>query len=64
MAVAVALDLGTIPPMPLYDEFYKTPTHEAAIFLHASMSVMLISFAILSLVGSVSGFFPALKARG
>ena len=36
-----------IPPMPLYDEFYKTADHEGAIFLHASMSVMIISFVIL-----------------
>jgi hypothetical protein len=47
---------------PLYDEFYKTADHEGAVFLHASMSVMIISFTILSLVGIVSGFFPALKA--
>jgi putative ABC transport system permease protein len=51
-----------IPPMPLYDEFYKTTDHEGAIFLHASMGVMIISFTILSMVGIVSGFFPALKA--
>jgi putative ABC transport system permease protein len=51
-----------IPPMPLYDEFYKTTDHEGAIFLHASMGVMLVSFIILSMVGIVSGFFPALKA--
>jgi len=51
-----------IPPMPLYDEFYKTADHEGAIFLHASMGVMIISFTILSMVGIVSGFFPALKA--
>jgi putative ABC transport system permease protein len=51
-----------IPPMPLYDEFYKTTDHEGAIFLHASLGVMVISFTILSLVGIVSGFFPALKA--
>src|SRR5271168_5132338 len=51
-----------IPPMPLYDEFYKTADHEGAIFLHASLGVMMISFAILSAVGIVSGFFPALKA--
>ena len=51
-----------IPPMPLYDEFYKTNDHEGAIFLHASMGVMIISFTILSMVGIVSGFFPALKA--
>ena len=51
-----------IPPMPLYDEFYKTADHEGAIFLHASLGVMIISFTILAMVGIVSGFFPALKA--
>jgi hypothetical protein len=61
MAVAELLTWA-IPPMPLYDEFYKTADHEGAIFLHASMSVMIISFVILSMVGIVSGFFPALKA--
>ena len=61
MAVAEVLTWA-IPPMPLYDEFYKTTDHEGAIFLHASMGVMMISFVILSMVGIVSGFFPALKA--
>ena len=61
MAVAEALT-WIIPPMPLYDEFYKTANHEGAIFLHASLSVMMISFIILSLVGICSGFYPALKA--
>jgi putative ABC transport system permease protein len=61
MAVAEILT-WIIPPMPLYDEFYKTANHEGAIFLHASMSVMMISFIILSLVGICSGFYPALKA--
>ena len=61
MAVAEFLTWA-IPPMPLYDEFYKTADHEGAIFLHASMGVMLASFVILSMVGIVSGFFPALKA--
>jgi putative ABC transport system permease protein len=61
MAVAVLLTWA-IPPMPLYDEFYKTANHEGAIFLHASARVMTVSFVILSLVGIVSGFFPALKA--
>jgi putative ABC transport system permease protein len=61
MAVAEVLTWA-IPPMPLYDEFYKTADHEGAIFLHASMGVMLASFIILSAVGIVSGFFPALKA--
>jgi len=51
-----------IPPMPLYDEFYKTADHEGAIFLHASMGVMMVSFTILAMIGIVSGFFPALKA--
>ncbi len=61
MAVAEILT-WIIPPMPLYDEFYKTANHEGAIFLHASLSVMMISFIILSLVGICSGFYPALKA--
>ena len=61
MAVAEVLT-WIIPPMPLYDEFYKTANHEGAIFLHASMSVMMISFVILSVVGMCSGFYPALKA--
>ena len=61
MAVAELLTWA-IPPMPLYDEFYKTADHEGAIFLHASMAVMLISFILLSMVGVISGFFPALKA--
>jgi putative ABC transport system permease protein len=61
MAVAVLLTWA-IPPMPLYDEFYKTANHEGAIFLHASASVLTVSFVILSLVGIVCGFFPALKA--
>ena len=61
MALAEVLT-WIIPPMPLYDEFYKTANHEGAIFLHASMSVMTISFIILSVVGMCSGFYPALKA--
>jgi putative ABC transport system permease protein len=61
MAVAVLLT-WVIPPMPLYSDLYKTENHEGDIFLHASMAVMAISFAILSLVGMISGFFPALKA--
>jgi putative ABC transport system permease protein len=51
-----------IPPMPLYSEFYKTANHQGDIFLKASLGVMLVSFAILSLVGITSGFWPALKA--
>jgi putative ABC transport system permease protein len=61
MALAEVLT-WIIPPMPLYDEFYKTANHEGAIFLHASLSVMMISFIILSLVGIGSGLYPALKA--
>jgi putative ABC transport system permease protein len=51
-----------IPPMPLYSEFYKTANHQGDIFLTASLGVMAISFVVLSLVGIVSGFWPALKA--
>ena len=61
MGVAVLLT-WIIPPMPLYGDLYKTANHEGDIFLHASTSVMLISFIILSFVGIVSGFLPALKA--
>jgi putative ABC transport system permease protein len=61
MGLAVFLT-WVIPPMPLYGDLYKTTNHEGDIFLHASTSVMLISFVILSMVGIVSGFFPALKA--
>ena len=48
--------------MPLYSEFYKTTNHQGDIFLRASMNVMIISFIILSMVGIISGFWPALKA--
>jgi len=51
-----------IPPMPFYSQFYKTTNHEGDIFLHASTSVMLTSFFILTVVGITSGFWPALKA--
>lgn len=51
-----------IPPMPLYSGFYHTANHQGDIFLHASLQVMTISFAILGLVGITSGFWPALKA--
>jgi putative ABC transport system permease protein len=61
IALAVLLT-WIIPPMPLYSEFYKTTNHEGDIFLHASMLVISISFVLLSLIGIVSGFFPALKA--
>jgi putative ABC transport system permease protein len=61
MGVAVLLT-WIIPPMPLYSQLYKTANHEGDIFLHASTAVMIASFIILSMVGIVSGFFPALKA--
>jgi putative ABC transport system permease protein len=61
MAVALLLT-WVIPPMPLYSEIFETTNHEGDIFLHASLVVMTISFVILSGVGIVSGFFPALKA--
>jgi putative ABC transport system permease protein len=51
-----------IPPLPFYSEFYKTANHEGDIFLRASTTVMLTSFLILSVVGIMSGFWPALKA--
>ena len=61
MGVAVVLT-WVIPPMPLYSDLYKTANHEGDIFLHASATVMMVSFIILSMVGIISGFFPALKA--
>ncbi len=61
MGLAVFL-AWVIPPMPLYSQFYKTSNHEGDIFLHVSSVVMMVSFIILSMVGVISGFFPALKA--
>jgi putative ABC transport system permease protein len=51
-----------IPPLPLYSALYKTANHEGDIFLSMSASVVTVSFVILSLVGMVSGFWPAWKA--
>jgi len=51
-----------VPPMPLYSEMYKTANHEGDIVLRASGGTMAISFAILAIVGIVSGFLPALRA--
>ncbi len=59
VAFAVA---WVIPPMPLYSDIYKTANHEGDIILHPSLSVTLISFAILAIVGIVSGLVPALRA--
>ena len=61
MLVAIALT-HIIPPMPLYSEMYRTANHEGDIILRASASVMLISFVVLSAVGILAGFWPALKA--
>jgi putative ABC transport system permease protein len=61
MLVAIGLT-HLIPPMPLYSELYKTANNEGDIILRASGSVMSISFIVLSVVGIISGFWPALKA--
>ena len=63
MGIMLAVFLTwVIPPMPLYSEFYKTTNHEGDIFLHASTVVITVSFILLTMIGVVSGFFPALKA--
>ena len=59
LAIAIA---HLIPPMPLYAEQFKTANHEGDIFLRTSPSIMLISLAILSFVGIISGVVPAWKA--
>ena len=51
-----------VPPMPLYSAMYKTANHEGDIILHASGSVLLISFLILGVVGVLSGLLPAMRA--
>ncbi len=61
VVLAVAITY-MVPPMPLYGDMYKTANHEGDIFLRASASVMIVSFMILSMVGIVAGFWPALKA--
>jgi putative ABC transport system permease protein len=61
MIVAVGVSY-LIPPMPLYSDIYKTANHEGDIILRASPTIMLISFAILALVGVVSGLLPAMRA--
>ena len=63
IGMALAVIAGhLIPPMPLYSDIYKTANHDGDIVLRASGSTMLISFAILALVGIVSGFLPAWRA--
>ncbi len=59
LAIAIA---HLIPPMPLYAEQFKTANHEGDIFLRTSPSIMLISLAILSFIGIISGVVPAWKA--
>ena len=59
LAVIIA---HAVPPMPLYSDMYKTLNHEGDIFLRTSTMVMVVSFAILAVVGVFSGFWPALKA--
>jgi putative ABC transport system permease protein len=41
---------------------YKTANHDGDIILRASMSTMVASFAILAVVGIVSGLLPAMRA--
>ena len=48
--------------MPLYSDIYKTANHEGDIMLHASPVIMLVSFAVLAIVGVVSGLLPAMRA--
>ena len=61
MVVAVLVGY-LIPPMPLYSDIYKTANHEGDIMLHASPAIMLVSFAVLAIVGVVSGLLPAMRA--
>src|SRR5260370_3754636 len=61
MVVAVIVSY-LIPPMPLYSDIYKTANHDGDIILRASPTIMLISFAILAVVGIVSGLLPAVRA--
>ncbi len=61
MVVAVLVGY-LIPPMPLYSDIYKTANHEGDIMLHASPVIMLVSFAVLAIVGVVSGLLPAMRA--
>ncbi|HEV2576951.1 MAG TPA: ABC transporter permease [Acidobacteriaceae bacterium] len=63
IGMIIAVILGhLIPPMPLYSDIYKTANHEGDIILRASGSTMIASFAILALVGIISGFIPAFRA--
>ena len=61
MLVAV-LAAHLVPAMPLYSAMYKTANHEGDILLHASGNTMLVSFALLALIGIISGILPAMRA--
>jgi putative ABC transport system permease protein len=61
LAIVIAF---LVPPMPLYGDIFKMANHEGDILLRASPQTMLVSFFILSLVGIVSGFVPAMRAAG
>ena len=63
VGMVLAVIIGhLVPPMPLYSQMFRTANHEGDIVLRASLTTMLISFAILSLVGIISGLIPALRA--
>jgi putative ABC transport system permease protein len=60
--VAAVVVAQMVPAMPLYSDIYKTANHEGDIVLRASPGIMLVSFAILAVVGVVSGLVPAIRA--
>ena len=60
--LAAVVIAALVPAMPLYGGQFKTAHHEGDIVLHSSWSVMLISLAILGIVGVVSGMLPAMRA--
>jgi putative ABC transport system permease protein len=60
--IAAVIVAYLIPPMPLYSDIYKTANHEGDIILHASPTIMMISFLILAAVGIISGLLPAMRA--
>jgi putative ABC transport system permease protein len=61
MVVAVVVTY-LVPPMPLFSAMYKTANHDGDIILRASGGTMIVSFAILAVVGIVSGLLPAMRA--
>lgn len=60
--VAAIVIAHLIPPMPLYSDIYKTAGNEGDIILRPNFTIALVSFAILALVGLISGFLPAWRA--